>query len=145
MAPAWAAARPKLANALKGEDTLARPGRRISLRNLLVVGQIAMSVVLLSITGLFLRSLQSAASIDIGFRSKGLLMMSVDPRVHGYDAPSARSTFSPNCSNALPLCPACLGSRDGYRAALKHHPQRLFTSSACLTKTSTMSTQSSSW
>jgi hypothetical protein len=43
-----------------------------------------MSVVLLCITGLFLRSLQSAASIDIGFRSKDLLMMSVDPRVHGY-------------------------------------------------------------
>jgi predicted permease len=84
LAPAWAAARPRLANALKGEDTLARPGRRITLRNLLVVAQIAMSVILLSITGLFLRSLQSAASIDLGFRSKGLLMMSVDPRVHGY-------------------------------------------------------------
>jgi predicted permease len=84
IAPAWAASRPRLANALKGEDTLARPGRRISLRNLLVVAQIAMSVVLLCVTGLFLRSLQSAASIDIGFRSKGLLMMSVDPRVHGY-------------------------------------------------------------
>ncbi len=87
VAPAWAASRPLLANALKGEDALARPGRRISLRNLLVVGQIAMSVVLLCVTGLFLRSLASAASIDIGFRSKGLLMMSVDPRVHGYTAP----------------------------------------------------------
>jgi predicted permease len=87
VAPAWAASRPLLANALKGEDALARPGRRISLRNFLVVAQVAMSVVLLSITGLFLRSLQSAAKIDIGFRSKGLLMMSVDPRVHGYTAP----------------------------------------------------------
>jgi predicted permease len=87
VAPSWAAARPKLANALKGEDALAHPGRRISLRNFLVVAQVAMSVVLLSITGLFLRSMQSAANIDIGFRSKGLLMMSVDPRVHGYDAP----------------------------------------------------------
>jgi predicted permease len=86
IAPAWAAARPRLANALKGEDTLARPGRRITLRNLLVVAQIAMSVILLSITGLFLRSLQSASSIDLGFRSKGLLMMSVDPRVHGYSS-----------------------------------------------------------
>ena len=87
VAPAWAASRPLLANALKGEDALARPGRRISLRNFLVVAQVAMSVVLLSITGLFLRSMQSAAKIDIGFRSKGLLLMSVDPRVHGYTAP----------------------------------------------------------
>ena len=60
LAPAWAASRPLLANALKGEDALARPGRRFSLRNLLVVAQIAMSVVLLCVTGLFLRSLESA-------------------------------------------------------------------------------------
>jgi predicted permease len=84
IAPAWAAARPLLANALKGEDALARPGRRISLRNVLVVAQIAMSVVLLCITGLFLRSLQSASAIDIGFRAQNLLIMSVDPRLHGY-------------------------------------------------------------
>ena len=84
LAPAWAASRPLLANALKGEDALARPGRRITLRNLLVIAQISMSVVLLCVTGLFLRSLQSAAAIDIGFRTDNLLLMSVDPRVHGY-------------------------------------------------------------
>ncbi len=84
LAPAWAASRPRLANALKGEDALARPGRPHHLRNLLVVAQVAMSVVLLSITGLFLRSLQSAANIDIGFSTKNLLLMSVDPRIHGY-------------------------------------------------------------
>jgi predicted permease len=84
IAPAWAASRPLLANALKGEDALARPGRRISLRNLLVVLQIAMSVVLLCVTGLFLRSLESASGIDIGFRSHNLLIMSVDPRLHSY-------------------------------------------------------------
>ena len=84
VAPAWAASRPLLSNALKGEDALARPGRRISLRNLLLVAQIAMSVILLCVTGLFLRSLESASSIDIGFRSKNVLMMSVDPRLNGY-------------------------------------------------------------
>jgi predicted permease len=84
LAPAWAASRPRLANALKGEDALARPGRRISLRNLLVIAQVSMSVVLLCVTGLFLRSLQSAANIDIGFRTQNLLLMSIDPGVHGY-------------------------------------------------------------
>jgi len=84
LAPAWAASRPLLANALKGEDALARPGRRVTLRNLLVIAQISMSVVLLCVTGLFLRSLQSASAINIGFRTDNLLMMSVDPRVHGY-------------------------------------------------------------
>jgi predicted permease len=84
LAPAWAASRPRLGNALKGEDALARPGRRISLRNLLVIAQVSMSVVLLCVTGLFLRSLESAAQINIGFRTQNLLMMSVDPGVHGY-------------------------------------------------------------
>ena len=59
VAPAWAAARPLLGSALKGEDALARPGRRWTLRNLLTVAQIAMSVILLSMTGLFLRSLET--------------------------------------------------------------------------------------
>jgi predicted permease len=85
MAPAWAAAHPMLGSALKGEDALTRPGRRHwTLRNLLTIAQIAMSMILLLMTGLFLRSLQTAASIDIGFRPQGLLNVSVDPRLHGY-------------------------------------------------------------
>jgi predicted permease len=82
--PAWIASRPVLANALKGEDGLVRPGRRLNLRNVLVVTQIVMSLVLLCATGLFLRSLERAAGTDVGFRSHDLLMLSVDPRVHGY-------------------------------------------------------------
>jgi predicted permease len=82
--PAWIASRPILASALKGEDAFARPGRRLNLRNVLVVAQIFMSLVLLCATGLFLRSLEQAAGIDIGFRSHDVLMLSVDPRVHGY-------------------------------------------------------------
>jgi predicted permease len=83
-APAWLASHPRLANALKGEDTLVRPGRRIPLRNVLIVVQISMCVVLLSSTGLFLRSLQQAANIEVGFRSSGIISMQVDPRVNGY-------------------------------------------------------------
>src|SRR3984885_1666739 len=84
LVPAWIASRPVLITALKGEDAMARPGRRVNIRSALVVAQIAMSLVLLCGAGLLLRSLQSASSIDIGFRSRGLLMLSVDPRVHGY-------------------------------------------------------------
>ena len=85
--PAWAASRPKMASALKGEDGLSGGGRRrFSVRNVLVVAQVAMSVTLLLLTGLFLRSLESAARIDIGFRSQGLALLSVDPRLNGYTA-----------------------------------------------------------
>ena len=84
IAPAWTAARPLIIAALKGEDALTRPGRRVTLRSVLVVAQISLSLVLLCATGLFLRSLERASVMDVGFRSDGLLMMSVDPRVHGY-------------------------------------------------------------
>jgi predicted permease len=86
IAPAWAASHPILSSALKGESGLAGPRRRWSLRSVLVVSQVAMSVVLLCATGLFLRSMQRASGIDIGFRSRGVMITSVDPRVNGYSA-----------------------------------------------------------
>jgi predicted permease len=82
--PAWVASRPALAKALKGEEVLAGPVGRWNLRSLLIVAQITTSVVLLCATGLFLRSLESASNIDIGFRSRGILIMNIDPQLHGY-------------------------------------------------------------
>lgn len=127
-----------LANALKGEEVLIRPGRRFSLRNLLVVVQISMSLVLLCITALFLRSLQSASSIDIGFNPKHLLVMSIDPRVHGYSASRTEQflvqlqqsvTALPGVSAAVwtDVAPLSGGGRsDGFQAqdgAGKDNPQ----------------------
>jgi len=86
LVPAAAVVRPALTNALKGGDSLGRPGSRWTLRNVLVVSQIAMSLILLCATGLFLRSLQSASGMDIGFRTRGVLTMAVDPRLNGYTA-----------------------------------------------------------
>ncbi|HEX4230106.1 MAG TPA: ABC transporter permease [Bryobacteraceae bacterium] len=102
--PAWAASRPLLANALKGEDALARVGRRWTLRNVLTVSQVAMSLVLLCGTGLFLRSLQAAVGMNIGFRSQGVLMMSVDPRLHGY-TPQRVVQFLSNARQAAAAVP----------------------------------------
>jgi len=82
--PALTAAWRSPSTALKGEDVLAHPGRFWTLRNLLVVAQISMSLVLLCVTGLCLRSLRSASSINIGFRSSGVLAMSIDPRLYSY-------------------------------------------------------------
>jgi len=84
LVPAWSIVRPSIGSGLNGEHMLNRPGRIWSFRNLIVVSQISMSVVLLCATGLFLRSLDKASRIDIGFRSRGLLLLSVDPRLHGY-------------------------------------------------------------
>jgi len=84
IAPAFSASRPMLPNSLKGESALNRPGRRWSLRAVLVVVQISLCLVLLCTTGLFLRSLQKSAAIDPGFRTTGVLMLSIDPVHNGY-------------------------------------------------------------
>jgi predicted permease len=80
IAPALQASKPDLVAALKDETALApgargRGGRRFSLRNLLVVAQVALSLVLLVSAGLFLRSLQRAQRIDPGFDTERVLTM----------------------------------------------------------------------
>lgn len=90
LAPALAATRASISNALKGDDVFGRPGHFWGLRNILVVSQIAISLILLCATGLFLRSMQSAASMEVGLQPRGALTMSVDPRLNGYTA--ARTT-----------------------------------------------------
>jgi predicted permease len=84
LAPAWAASRPLIAKAIKGEEAFAYRERHLSFRNVLVLSQIFLSLVLLCATGLFFRSLQSASNIQVGFRTRGILLMNVDPQQNGY-------------------------------------------------------------
>ena len=60
------------------------PGRgtaRIRLRRTLVIGQIAASLVLLVVAGLFVRSLFKLKDIDVGFDPSGVLLFQVAPPV----------------------------------------------------------------
>jgi predicted permease len=66
LAPALQASRPNLVPALKGEAELTRT-RRFGLRNLLVAGQMAMSMLLLVVAGLLLRSFVAASHVAVGF------------------------------------------------------------------------------
>jgi putative ABC transport system permease protein len=54
------------------------------MRNLLVIGQIAGSVMLLIVAGLFVRSLGQARRLDLGFDPDRLLNVVVDPKQIGY-------------------------------------------------------------
>jgi len=70
--PALQSTKPDLAPTLKEESRAASGGRRgASLRNGLVTAQIAISLVLLIGSGLFVRSLISAQSVDPGFSAPG--------------------------------------------------------------------------
>ena len=84
LAPALRSTRPDLVEALKGDSLVFGRLRRFSLRNALVVVQVALSLVLLVGAGLFLRSLGNASSIDIGMKPDNVLLMAVDPKLHQY-------------------------------------------------------------
>jgi predicted permease len=86
LAPALQASRAELVTELKEKGAqVARGSRWLSLRNLLVVGQVALSLVALIGAGLFLRSLGAAQRIDPGFETEKLLVFSVDAGAQGYD------------------------------------------------------------
>jgi predicted permease len=84
LAPALRATRPDLVATLKDQGGPTGSLRQFGLRNMLVVAQVALSLVLLVGSSLFLRSLQSASSIDLGLHPENVLLMGVDPKLHGY-------------------------------------------------------------
>lgn len=67
LVPALQATKPEVAPTLKDESTGGGRPRAFTLRNALVAGQVAASLVLLIGAGLFLRSLGQARSMDPGF------------------------------------------------------------------------------
>lgn len=66
---------------------------RHRLRNLLVVGQVAMSLIVLSCAGLFLQSLQRVQGVELGFRPENRLLVSYDLALQGY-APERVTNFN---------------------------------------------------
>jgi predicted permease len=62
---------------------------RAPLARTLVAGQIALTMVLLSSAGLFIKSLAIARNVDPGFDSEHLLTVTVAPGMAGYDAEAA--------------------------------------------------------
>jgi predicted permease len=84
LVPALRATRPDLVESLKNESPAFGRLRRFSLRNALVVVQVALSLVLLVGAGLFLHSLGNASSIDIGMKPDNVLLMAVDPKLNQY-------------------------------------------------------------
>ena len=81
--PALRAARVTLAPALHGTHATA-DRTRTWLRQGLVAGQVAMSLLLLVAAGLFVRSLQRAATIDPGIDVRGVDTLRIDTRIGGY-------------------------------------------------------------
>jgi predicted permease len=68
-------------------------GTRVSARGLLVVVQVALSMVLLVGAGLMMQTLARLASVDLGFYPAGLLTMQLPLAEARYDTPEKRAAF----------------------------------------------------
>ncbi len=92
--PALRASRTDAAGALhdgsRGET--GGPGRQ-RVRSVLVVGQVAGSMVLLIVAGLFMRSLQNEQNMKLGFEPDRLLNVRMDPSWAGYDAARTKNFY----------------------------------------------------
>ena len=90
--PALQASKLDLVKALKDESR--SQGLRSSrLRNLFVIGQVAMSLLLLISAGLFLRAVTYAQTVYSGSEPERIQTVSFDPRILGYDEAKSRQFY----------------------------------------------------
>jgi predicted permease len=94
LVPALRASRTSAATDLKDSAPGGADGRRLfGLRNALVIGQVALSLVALVGAGLFVRSLAEARAIDPGFEAEGLGLMTLTPAMDGYGEEAGRALY----------------------------------------------------
>ena len=93
LAPALQASRQDLVPSLKDEVSATWGRRRFTLRNLLVVAQVGLSLVLLIGAGLFLRSLNNAQRINPGFEADKILNAQLNINLLRYTTNQGREFY----------------------------------------------------
>ena len=99
LAPSLAASRSDLAGVLRGSGegagaVISKPVfLRFNPRSLLVIGQVALSTILLIGATLLIESLARVYRVDPGFQVSNLLTMSISPSPTRYDTDEKRATF----------------------------------------------------
>jgi predicted permease len=96
LAPVFQSFKLHLTSALASEARtggLRGAGSSATLRELLIAGQVALSVVMLAGAALFLRSLLAAERVDPGFETRKLFVIPLDLGSQGYKPPQAQELY----------------------------------------------------
>jgi predicted permease len=93
LAPALQSTRVDLVNALKSADADVPGRKRLWGRNMLVVAQVAMSLMLLTASFLMARGFQHDLLVGTGFTKDHLLMANFDPRLIQYNATQTQQFY----------------------------------------------------
>jgi predicted permease len=91
--PAWQATRPELTPLLRGDSGSGLAGRRFTGLRRIVTGQLVVSLVLLCVAGLFLRSLLDSLGNHPSLRRSDLLLVELNPREYGIELPQIPAYF----------------------------------------------------
>ncbi len=91
--PALQASKSDLVLTLKGAAPVTTGRRRFHMRDLLVVAQVALSLMLLAGAGLFVKSMFYAQEMNPGFESKQILLANVNVGLQGYDETRGREFY----------------------------------------------------
>ena len=93
LAPAWQVSKPNVNDALKEGGRQGGGGASHRLRNLLVVSEIALSLMLLIGAGLFIRSFAALLKSDPGFNPEGIITANLNLPVAKYKDEPQRAAF----------------------------------------------------
>ena len=91
LAPALTATRVDLVQTLRDEGLQPISRRRLTLKNALIVGQVAVSVLLLGGTSIFLQQTAATRAHPVGFAVDGVAMLETDWRFAGFSEPAVRT------------------------------------------------------
>jgi predicted permease len=109
-APALLTARIDLNSALRAGGRGTTGSRRRSLRQALIVGEIALAVALVSASVLLFRNLRKFTDRTVGWNPAGVVFGTVSLPPQGYETPAARQRFHDDLQRQLAAQPAISGA-----------------------------------
>jgi predicted permease len=109
LAPSIRSTRPDVVTALRSSAGQPSGGRAAArFRSGLVTAQIALSVVLLTCAGLFVKSLGNVSRVDLGLDAENVVTFGISPRLSGYDTTGANA-LADRARDALAAVPGIRG------------------------------------
>jgi predicted permease len=94
LVPAWRVTRMGISDVIKDQGSTSSASQsHVGFRKLLVAGQVAFTMLLLTGAGLFVHSLWNLRNQDLGLKPDHVITFSIQPALNGYDTPRSIALF----------------------------------------------------